>query len=199
MNRIIFLLTVFVLSILLVVRAQDNSSSSSHLTFKGVPIDGTLDEYVLKMKKAGFTHVTTKDGMAMLKGDFAGYKNCMIGVSTLKQKDLVSKVVVIFPESETWSSLSGNYFSLKEMLTEKYGKPSDCVEEFKSSIHPKEDNSKMHEVKFDNCHYATTYKTDKGRIKLSIEHDGVSSCFVTLGYLDHMNGEEIKREALKDL
>lgn len=199
MNRIIFLLIIFVLSDFLVVRAQDNSSSSSHLTFKGVPIDGTLDEYVLKMKKAGFTHIGTKDGVAMLKGDFAGYKNCIVGVSTLKQKDLVSKVVVIFSESETWSSLSTNYFSLKEMLTEKYGKPSDCVEEFKSSIQPKEDNSKMHEVKFDNCNYVTTYKTNKGSIKLSIEHDGVIRCFVTLGYLDRVNGVEVKKEALKDL
>lgn len=199
MNRIIFLLTVFVLSNLIVVRAQDNSVSSSHLTFKGVPIDGTLDEYVLKMKKAGFTHVTTKEGMAMLKGDFAGYKNCIIGVSTLKQKDLVSKVVVIFPESETWSSLANNYFSLKEMLTEKYGKPSECIEEFQSFSKPKDDNSKMYEVKFDRCKYVTTYETDKGVIKLSIEHDGVSSCYVTLSYFDQKNGEEIKKEALKDL
>ena len=187
------------LSNLLVVRAQDNLSSSSHLTFKGVPIDGTLDEYVLKMKKAGFTHIGTKEGVAMLKGDFAGYKNCIIGVSTLKQKDLVSKVAVIFPESETWSSLSNNYFSLKEMLAEKYGKPSDCVEKFQSSIQPREDNSKMHEVKFDNCKYYTIYETDNGSINLSIEHDGVSRCFVTLGYLDQINGEEIKNEALKDL
>ena len=30
---------------------------SEHLTFKGVPIDGTLNEYVTKMKQAGFTHL----------------------------------------------------------------------------------------------------------------------------------------------
>lgn len=187
------------LSSYFVVRAQENSSSSSHLTFKGMPIDGTLDEYVLKMKKAGFMHIGTKDGMAMLKGDFAGYKNCIIGVSTLKQKDLVSKVVVIFPESETWYSLANNYFSLKEMLTEKHGKPSDCVEKFESDSQPKDDNDKMYQVKFDRCKYQTLYETGKGYIKLSIEHDGVIRCFVTLGYLDQVNGEEIKKEALKDL
>ena len=52
-------------------------AQSEHLTFKGVPIDGTLTEFVTKMKTAGFTHLGTQDGMAALQGDFAGYKNCM--------------------------------------------------------------------------------------------------------------------------
>ena len=55
------------------------------------------------MKQNGFTHIGTEDGVAMLKGDFASYKNCIVGVATLKQKDLVSKITVIFPECDTWS------------------------------------------------------------------------------------------------
>jgi hypothetical protein len=70
--------------------AQIKSDSSKHLTFKGVPIDGTLGEFVLKMKKNGFTHKGTKDGIAILEGEFASYKNCIVGVSTLSQKDLVN-------------------------------------------------------------------------------------------------------------
>ena len=112
--------------------AQNNSDNSQHLTFKGVPIDGTLNDYVLKMKKSGFIHKGTEDGIAVLEGDFASYKNCIVGVSTLKQKDLVSKIVVAFPERDTWSLLSGNYFNLKELLTEKYGEPSENVEKFQS-------------------------------------------------------------------
>ena len=54
------------------------NQTSEHLTFKGVPIDGKLSEYVLKMQKNGFTHVSTKDGVALLKGDFAAYKGCTI-------------------------------------------------------------------------------------------------------------------------
>ena len=81
------------------VQAQETANSSEHLTFKGVPIDGTLNEYVSKLKRSGFTHIGIENGIAMLKGDFAAYKNCIIGVSTLKQKDLVSKIAVIFPET----------------------------------------------------------------------------------------------------
>lgn len=178
------------------VSAQE---SSPHLTFKGVPIDGTLREYISKMEKSGFTPISTEDGGAMLTGDFAAYKNCIVGVSTQKQKDLVSKVSVVFPPSDTWSSLSSDYFSLKEMLTEKYGKSSGSVEKFEAHYPPKDDNSKMYEVKMDRCKYSTTFKTEKGSIELSIEHTGVSSCFVLLTYRDKINGDIIKAKAIDDL
>lgn len=83
---------------------------SNHLLFKGVPIDGTLSEYVLKMKHNGFSLKGMEDGIAILKGDFAAYKDCTIAVATLKQKDLVSKISVVFPDVDTWSLLSSNYF-----------------------------------------------------------------------------------------
>ena len=160
--------------------AQTKLDSTDHLTFKGIPIDGTLNEYVIKMKKSGFTHIGTENGIVMLKGDFAAYKDCIIGVTTLKQKDLVSKITVIFPESDTWSSLSSNYYNLNELLTEKYGEPFEIVEEFQTSYSPKDDNSKMHEVGMNNCKYYSIYKTENGSIQLSIENDGFRRSFVRL-------------------
>lgn len=179
--------------------AQTNADSSKHLTFKGVSIDGTLEQYVSKMKQNGFKHLSTKDDLAMLQGDFAGYKNCYVGVSTLKQKDLVYKIGVLFPERDTWSTLSGNYFDLKQMLTEKYGKPSDVVEKFDKQSEPRDDNSKMYEVQFDRCKYSSIWEMDKGKIHLSIDHNSVTSCFVTLAYFDKINSATIKKQALDDL
>lgn len=175
------------------------TQSSNHLSFKGVPIDGTLSEYVSKMKQKGFTHIGTEDGMALLTGDFAAYKQCMIGVVTLKQKDLVSKIAVVFPSCDTWSLLSSNYFSLKEMLTEKYGEPSECVERFDTYSEPQDDGDKMDQVKSDRCKYYTIFETDNGEIQLSIDHDGVISCHVRLSYFDKINGEIIRKEAMDDL
>lgn len=179
-------------------QAQVNDGSSAHLTFKGVPIDGSLSDYVSKMKNNGFTLLVTEDGIAMLEGDFAAYKNCHVLVTSLKQKDLVSKILVAFPERDTWSNLSYDYFSLKEMLTEKYGKPSENVEKFDSG-QPGDDNSKMYEVEFDRCKYYTTFETEKGSIELSIAHDGVTSCFVILQYNDKINGDIIRAKAIDDL
>lgn len=175
------------------------SQTSEHLVFKSVPIDGTLDEYVSKMKQNGFTHLGIEDGTAILNGEFAGYKDCHVGVSTLKQKDLVYKIGVLFPEKETWSTLSGDYFNLKEMLTEKYGKPSDVVEKFQRDYQMNDDNSRMYDVKFDRCKYYSIWQTDKGEIQLSIEHNGTTNCFVKLAYLDKINSNIIKTKAKSDL
>ena len=55
------------------------------------------------------------------------------------------------------------------------------------------------EVKFDKCKYYTIYETEKGSIQLSIEHDGVISCFVMLSYYDKINSDIIKAKAIDDL
>lgn len=192
-------LALFLIFTSCVLFAQTSSDTSKHLTFKGVPLDGTLDQFVLKMKQSGFKHVSTDNGTAMLQGDFAGYKDCYVGVSTLKQKDLVHKIGVIFPDRDTWSALSGNYIDLKQMLIEKYGKPTEIVEKFDGRSQPRDDNSKMYEVKFDNCKYYSIWVIDNGDIELSISHNSVSSCFVKLVYFDKANSATIKKQALDDL
>lgn len=113
MKRLIFSL-LFVNTILISL-AQDKSE---HLSFKGVPIDGTLNEYVSKMKAAGFSYLGTQNGTAILQGDFAGFKSCTVGVSTLKAVNVVSTIGVIFSSHDDWSSLERDYDHLKSMLTQ---------------------------------------------------------------------------------
>lgn len=192
------ILFAFVTTIHTITLAQVKNDNSVHLTFKGVPIDGTLDEYVSKMEQNGFVQTGTNDGLSNLEGDFASYKNCTLGVSTLKNNDLVNKIVVSFPALTNWSSLSSNYFNLKELLTEKYGKPSLVKEEFQNFI-PKDDGTKMNLVQLGACKFVSIFKTDKGSIELTIEHSETMSCFVKLAYFDKINGETIKKEALNDL
>ena len=177
------------------------AQTSEHMSFKGVPIDGTLNEYVAKMKQSGFQYLGAEDGTAILNGDFAGYKNCHIGVSTLKKIDLVHKIGVIFPNQETWSRLSSNYSDLKQMLTEKYGNPNDEAELFDVKPYqlPLDDNMKMHQVGMDNCKFYTVWKTDKGDIELSIDHSGFTSCFVKVVYFDKINSAIISEKAKDDL
>lgn len=189
-----FLTLIFALTALLTF-----AQTTEHLSFKSVPIDGTIDEYVSKMKQNGFNHLKTNNGIAILNGEFAGYKDCIVEVSTLKQNDLVYKIGVLFSEKETWSTLSSNYFDLKEMLTEKYGKPSNVEEKFETTLQPNDDRAKMYELKFDRCKYSSIWKTDKGDIQLSLDHTGMTSCFVKLLYFDKTNGSIVKAKAKDDL
>ena len=174
------------------------SAQTSHLTFKGVPIDGTLNELVGKLKQKGFTQIGEEHGIAILEGDFAAFKGCTVAVYE-HESGLVNRVGVMFPERDTWSLLYNDYIKLKEMLTQKYGKPSEETEEFQSHSTPRDDNSRMYEVQMDRCKYICDFTTDNGVIELRIAHNSVISCFVVLLYVDLENESKVQSSAIEDL
>lgn len=190
---------IFAISILLlfatVVFAQE------HLSFKGVPIDGTLNSYVTKMRAKGFSSMGSTNGVALLKGDFAAHKSCTIVVATMQNKDLVSRIGVMFPEQEQWQYLYGDYSELKNLLTIKYGEPTDCLEEFQCDkySYPDDDNDRMYNVRMDRCKYFSAFTTPNGSIELSIAHGDFSKCFVKLLYVDKVNNDSVMQDALDDL
>ncbi len=194
MKNLLMTLALVLSTMRLVAQTADNP----HLIFKGVPIDGTLSEYVAKMKLNGFTVVASEPGMSMLQGDFAGYKDCFVGVVTMKQKDLVSRIKVLFPDRDDWASVYGNYLNLKEMLIQKYGQPAEVVEEFPSNSTVTSESLKYMYAKGGECNYFTAFETPKGRVSLRIDNTD-SRCFISLTYTDKINGEIMKAKAIDDL
>lgn len=170
--------------------------SQQHLSFKGVSIDGTLKEYTKAMQLKGFTLQGMENGCSLLSGDFAGYKECVVMVSTLNNKDLVNKIIVIFSEHDTWKGLYDNYSLLQEMLTEKYGDPSENKEYFDGKN--LDDQDKMIELTLQRCHYYTIYETDLGNIELSMECINYNKC-VVLQYYDKANSAIVRQAAIDDL
>lgn len=193
MKKILFIF--LSIAILTPVFAQTNN----HMAFKGIPIDGSLSDFTAKMKQKGFTHLGTKDGVALFSGEFAAYKDCTIGAVSSKSTNTVNKVAVMFSDCDTWSQLYGNYSRLKEMLIQKYGEPTENIEKFDTYSEPRDDNMRMLEVKMDRCVYVATWKTEKGDIELAIEHADFSSCFVRLSYWDKINTEKVTNSAIDDL
>ena len=188
MKRLIFSL-LFVNTILISL-AQDKSE---HLSFKGVPIDGS------KMKAAGFSYLGTQNGTAILQGDFAGFKSCTVGVSTLKAVNVVSTIGVIFSSHDDWSSLERDYDHLKSMLTQKYGEPTEVVEQFQGRTNPNTNNEKLHELMMDRCTWYTTFETTKGDIQLSLQKGDFGQYFVLLKYYDKINTDTVRSAAMDDL
>lgn len=174
--------------------------AQEHLVFKGVPIDGTLDAYVANMEKAGFTYLGDDDGVAVLQGDFAGFRNCKIGVVTLESMDIVNRISVLFDTHDNWSDLYDNYSSLKEMLTKKYGEYDECIEKF-DGYEPRDDGMRMIYLCQDRCKYYTIWETDKGTIELEIIKRGARGRggAVGLHYWDRINTDLVQEKALEDL
>ena len=176
------------------------SFAQQHLSFKGVPINGTLQEYTNAMVKAGFHYEGTQDGISILTGDFAGYKNCIVGVSTLKNLNVVSHIAVLFPDKDTWTSVLSDYETLKSMLTEKYGIPSDHREKFGTYVGDYVNGLVMHALKDGEYEWYTTFSTDLGDIELSITAGTkYNTAAVRLGYYDKANSEKVRSSAMDDL
>lgn len=172
--------------------------AQKHLTFKGVPIDGTLNSYTEAMINAGFTFEKTENGVSTLSGDFAGYKDCRIKVSTLNNCDVVCHVDVFFPGSLNWAPILNDYEHLKSMLTKKYGKPTKCVEKFTRT--EGDESHKMLALSRDECEWYTTFSCEHGDIKVSI----VKGRFaidgrVCISYYDKVNSTIVNQAAMDDL
>lgn len=186
----------FLTTIISLIFATALFAQGSHLKFKGVPIDGSLTEFVNKMKTAGFTHIGTENGIAALEGDFAGYKNCIVGVYAVKPLNIVSMIAVAFNARDSWSDLEHDYNTLKELLTEKYGVPAQVIEKFEGK--PLDDNDKFFAVRMDECTWASLFKTESGEIELLIHSENFESR-VVLYYRDKVNTGKVRQQALEDL
>ena len=94
--------------------ATTTASASSTLSFKGIPMSGTLSAFGTELVKAGFKNA----GNGSYTGDFAGYSGCKV---TPSGSSPVQEVRVDFPVISDWDALEKAYDALKASLTQKYG------------------------------------------------------------------------------
>ena len=174
------------------------SAQTGHLTFKGVPIDGTLTSFVNKLKQKGFSEIHTDKGTTMLTGEFASFKNCTV-IAYEHESGIVNRVAVMFPDKDTWAMLFHDYSKIKQMLTEKYGEPASVEEEFQNHSYELDDNDKMHEVRMDRCRYICDWSLENGVIELRVQHASLLGCMVVLVYIDAENDSKVRSSAIDDL
>lgn len=172
-------------------------AQGDHMTFKGIPMQGPLNAFVQKLKGKGFTLMNTKNEGAALKGKFATYDDCVILVDT--EKGNVSSVGVVFPEQDTWGAIITRYYSLKDMLTEKYGTPIS-VEVF-SNGDPGSDFSRFHAILDDECTYGSEFRTKNGSITLSLMKVNTRAwtAAVFIKYEDDKHEQARKKTMMDDL
>ena len=92
---------------------SSTTSASTPLSFKGIPMTGTLSTFGSELVKAGFRSA----GNGTYTGNFAGYSNCKVTPSG----NPVQEVRVDFPVISDWDALEKAYDNLQADLTQKYG------------------------------------------------------------------------------
>lgn len=181
-----------------VEQKEESQSIREHLTFKGIPIDGTPQEFGDKLKDVGFEYDGKTAGAYYYKGgSFAGYNDCEVIVKAYD--NLVYEVVAILPTKYRWTQLYGDYSTLVTSLKKKYGDPTYQKEEFVSTpsyVDLDDDNDKYGEVKDGHCKYYSGFNVNQGwlgRIHIEIKTSGC----VGLHYTDSYN-EYLKLKAVED-
>ena len=184
---------------LLAAPTQAQTTEEQHLEFMGIPIDGTLNAFAQKLQAKGMKITDRGNGEIFLSGDFAGDNDCTIGlIGTSKNK--IWRAAVLSTTHYSWGTLADRYFTLKNMLAQKYGDPIS-VEEFQVLYTPDSDSDKWHCVIMDQCNYSSTYTTENGIIDLSILNHGVlvGGACVVLMYTDRINTQNKLNSIMDDL
>lgn len=183
--------------------------------FKGIEITGTLDQFGAKLASQGFKFIDKLDNNALYMGRFAGVDDCFVLLAPVENSKDIAAVLVMFGISvseygtihsyETWESLYGDYKRLKDLLTEKYGKPTDENEGFSEDAHTSSSYFKLHSVKEGQCEYYTQWgddDLDKMTVKLIIgggKSMGLDCATVALVYVNVAKSKDSRKEVLDDL
>lgn len=130
MIKRIFLMLLFIISTV-------NINYAQHMKFNGISMGETPTVFISKLKAKGFTPISQSGDV--LTGDFCGYSNCTI-VVTIK-RNTICGTTVIFSQSEKWKDLENRYNCFKSILSQKYGNPVECTEEFQG--YSKDNHSKL--------------------------------------------------------
>lgn len=183
---LVALLALFSLSL----NAQD------HLKFKGIPIDGSLNSFVSKLKAQGFSYKAEQDGMALLEGTFAGYTQCeLVVVST---NDVVWKVVVMLPANDKWNDVKRNYDIFKKSFTEKYGVTPES-EEHIDSYGGEGSGFESHAFDEDKAVWRSDFAVPGGTARVMIRYASYSRLQLWIEYYDDLNSTKRNRTIIDDI
>lgn len=170
--------------------------AQEHLSFKGIPITGSMTSFCQKLKAKGFTQIGRENNITMFTGNFTG-RQASVGVGATDDGQSVHSVVVIFDQSGEWNTLVNTYDYYKELYTRKYGEPSACREHNPS----RQDSniSLMYELEQGTVTYVSVWSVTGGTIELSIEKAGYSDGMVVIKYRDAQNVENKIQKDLEDI
>lgn len=126
-----------------------------------------------------------------MTGEFAGYKDCELYIYT-SGTNTVNSVAVGLPYRTTWAEISNDYFKMKDMLTEKYGKADFFSEVFENP--DIQEDWKMMYVNTDRCEYQSAFKRDNGQISVAITHTSIryeDYSNVRIYYIDSPGAQDV--------
>lgn len=162
----------------------------------GIPIAGSAEFFIPRLEEKGFVKVGEFESSIKFIGKFA---NEIVDLTLLAspRTNTVCKVIVYFPQKESWQELQEDYFKKKKLYRSKYLLTDDF--EFFSSPYENGDGYELRAVVNEKCNYCSFFKEIGG-------HIGVEICpqkCVKVTYEDDINikvgQQELEFNAYEDI
>lgn len=173
------------------------SQTQEHLSFKGIPITGTMSSFCQQLKAKGFTQVGRDSNYTLFTGDFTGKTVELLAVSDSDGKNVLGVVVLLDP-SEEWNRLTSTYDYYKDLYISKYGNPKMSKEY--NPAYGDSNIAKMAEVHQGTVAWGSLWQITGGTIELSIEKsNGFYEGLVVIRYRDEQNIENKMQNDIEDI
>ena len=170
-------------------------AQTEHLTFKGLPIDGSKQEFVKELQSQGYVYVDDDK----LSGTFIG-RDSYVFIYGTPITNTVWRVVALFESPyDNWSSIKRAYDELVDIYTEKYGAPILDQKEFKSPWR-EGDGHELFALRSDRCVYGTMFAYTKDGVDIGyVEIRMTTHCQIMIGYQDSINSALLTKERANEI
>lgn len=173
------------------------AQESAHLKFKGIPIEGNYKAFAQKLVQKGFEQLqSTNDGI-VLKGTFMATPGVIIAIYPDPTSKVVYMVMAMIETDDSWANIERKYFDIIETYTEKYGEPTEHVEEFTADVHDSDSWRKI-SLQDGQCNYKTIWETEGGRIVIYPLYFNFNY-YITCAYIDNLNREAVHQTIIDDI
>ena len=192
MRKLIVLVAFMVIAL-----ASYAQSSSEHLAFKGIPIQGSMTNFCQQLRTKGFSSIGRDNNLTLFSGDFTG-RNATVGVTATDDGKNVYAVIVLFDPSGEWNTLVNTYNYYKDLYIRKYGNPTISKE--KNPAYSDSNTALMAEVYQGTVVWASVWEVTGGDIELSINKSSdIYEGMVVIRYRDSQNVEAKIQKDLEDI
>lgn len=162
-----------------------NLVAQEHMSFMGIPMDCSSEQFCKKLQKKGFKFLQKYDSFDILTGVFTGEKVTICLINSKSGKN-IPRIGVGYNPSSEWKSLVNKYNSIKKLYTKKYGEPACSVEQNDATTDS--NTSLMHNLYEGKAEYRTDWQLQNGGIILQIlKASNYSEGYVSVLYVDGIN------------
>lgn len=186
-----------ILIVLIALCATMNMMAQEHLSFKGIPIEGSITAFCQKLEAKGFMSIGQENNIRTFFGNFTG-RDATVGVTATDDGKNVFAVTVLFDPCGEWNTLVNTYDYYKDLYSRKYGQP--IISKEKNPAVSDSNTALMAEVNEGRVVYGSVWEVTGGDIQLSIEKSsGVYEGMVVIRYRDAQNTEAKIQSDLDDI